>query len=328
MSRAPFTSILGGGIERFLDHKRSVGRRFHTEESAFRLLDRYLVEQHVESTNQITPDLLNAFLLSRPRKRPRSYNHLLCVTRGFLEWLVVQGDLKHCPLEAKPKRRSDERMPFIFDAASARRLLDIAGALPESAQSPFRGPTYRTIFALLYGLGLRVGEACRLLIRDVDFERQLLIIRESKFYKSRLTPFGPQVGNLLQDYLQKRKQRPGGLSADAPLFSLTAKGAIHPCTVSQTFHHLVPQLQLDLPPGTSSPRLHDLRHSFAVGTLSRWYRSGLNPQERLLRLSTFLGHVDPVSTAVYLTISDALLQHANGRYELFAEPVIRGRGRQ
>jgi integrase len=178
------------------------------------------------------------------------------------------------------------------------------------------------------GLGLRVGEACRLLIRDVDLDRQLLIIRESKFYKSRLTPFGPEVGSLLQDYLQKRKNRPGGLSADAPLFSLTAKGAIPPGTVSQTFHHLVTQLQIDLRPGTSSPRLHDLRHSFAVGTLSRWYRSGINPQERLLRLSTFLGHVDPSSTAVYLTISDALLQQANGRFELFAESVIRERDAQ
>jgi integrase len=328
MSRASFTSILSVGIERFLAHKRAVGRRFHTEESALRLLDRYLVEQHVESIDQITPDLLSAFLLSRPRKRPRSYNHLLCVTRALFKWLVVQGDLKDCPMQAKPKRRSDERMPFIFDAASARRLLDIAGALPESAQIPFRGPTYRTIFALLYGLGLRVGEACRLLIRDVDLDRQLLIIRESKFYKSRLTPFGPEVGSLLQDYLQKRKKRSGGLSVDAPLFSLTAKGAIHPCTVSQTFHHLVTQLQLDLRPGTSSPRLHDLRHSFAVGTLSRWYRSGINPQERLVRLSTFLGHVDPSSTAVYLTISDALLQQANGRFELFAESVIRERDAQ
>ena len=325
MRRTLFTSVLSDGIEKFVAHKRSIGRRFDTEERTFRLLDRYLVEQHIDDIEQITPELLDAFLLSRPRKRPRSYNHLLCTTRALLQWLVVQGYLPHCPLEARTKRRSAERIPFIFDATSARLLLDVAGALPELAHVPLRGPTYRTIFALLYGLGLRVGEVSRLLIRDIDFQRQLLIIRESKFYKSRFVPFGPRIDGLLHDFLQTKRQRYGDLREDAPLFSLTAKGAIHPCTISQTFHRLVPQLQLDLKPSTSSPRLHDLRHSFAVGTLLRWYRSGIDPQSRLHRLSTFLGHVDPLSTAVYLTISEVLLQEANNRFEKFAASVVRER---
>ena len=81
------------------------------------------------------------------------------------------------------------------------------------------------------------------------------------------------------------------------------------------------ELALPLPDGVSPPTLHGLRHSFAVGCLLRWYREGLDPGERLLQLSTFMGHVDPASTAVYLTITPELLAEANQRFEAFAAPA-------
>lgn len=172
------------------------------------------------------------------------------------------------------------------------------------------------IFALLYGLGLRVGEAVRLQLGDVDFQRDTLFVRETKFSKSRLVPLGPRLATRLRDYIEKHH---GGTSAsDRPLFSFTKRGCICPETVSQTFHALVPKLGLVLPPGVSSPRLHDLRHAFAVGTLLRWYRQGIDPNCRLIHLSTFLGHVDPNSTAVYLTITEELLREADRRFRAFA----------
>ena len=91
-----------------------------------------------------------------------------------------------------------------------------------------------------------------------------------------------------------------------------------PGTASQVFHRLVTELDFPVPDGVSAPRLHDLRHSFAVGCLLHWYREGVDPQERLFRLSTFLGHVDPASTAQYLTITPALLKQASRRFEAFA----------
>jgi len=184
--------------------------------------------------------------------------------------------------------------------------------------------TYRAIFALLYGLGLRVGEVSRLVCGDVDLERDLLVIRATKFAKSRLVPFGPRIGAVLRDSLQARRQQVRSLTADTPAFSFIRNRAIHPNTISQTFHALVPQLSLRIPPGTSPPRLHDLRHSFAVGTLLRWYRAGIDPQTKLLQLSTFLGHVGPETTAVYLTITDELLREANRRFEQFVRPAIKG----
>jgi integrase len=105
------------------------------------------------------------------------------------------------------------------------------------------------------------------------------------------------------------------------LFSFNGRTYVNPCTASQTFHHLVGDLGLAVPSGVSPPRLHSLRHSFAVGCLLRWYRQGLDPAARLHQLSTFMGHVDPASTAVYLTITPALMEEANRRFEAFAEPA-------
>src|SRR6201995_1758484 len=172
------------------------------------------------------------------------------------------------------------------------------------------------IFSLLYGLGLRVGDAVRLKLGDVDLQRDTLFVRETKFSKSRIVPFGPKLAARLCHYVEERTGDKA--EAERPLFSFTNRGCIRPETVSHTFHGLVPKLDLHLPPGVSPPRLHDLRHAFAVGTLLRWYREGIDPNCRLIHLSTFLGHVDPNSTAVYLTITEELLREADRRFRAFA----------
>jgi integrase len=315
---SPLTGLIG----QFLAHKRALARKFLVEEKALRLLDRYLVQAGVKVLDEVSPEVLDNFLASRPRRTARSYNHLLGTVARLFNWLVDQGILESSPLRARPRRQTVQRIPFLFDPPTARRLLDLAEHLPDNPRAPLRGLTYRTIFGLLYGLGLRVGEVSRLHRGDVDFDRNLLEIRRTKFSKSRLVPFGPHLATSLRRYLDVRTQVRGVLAADAPVFSFVRGGCLNPSTISQTFHSLVPRLGLQVPPGTSPPRAHDLRHSFAVGTLLRWYRAGLDPGVRLLHLSTFLGHVDPGSTAVYLTITQELLHEANRRFEQFARPVV------
>jgi site-specific recombinase XerD len=316
-----FRSPLADSIRGFLAYKRALQRRFDTEDKSLRLLDRYLCEQRIPDMSSITSETLERFLASRPRSHPRSYNHLLGVVGRLFDWLTAQGILAHSPLRTRPRRATVRRIPFLFDAPLARLLLQITDRLRDNPRASLRAPTYRMIFALLYGLGLRVGEVSRLRRKDVDLHRQLLTIRDTKFSKSRLVPFGPRMAEALRDYLQKREQRWGTHLPEAPVFSFTKDRAINPGTISQTFHHLVPQMQLHVSPGCSPPRVHDLRHSFATGTLLRWYREGINPADHLLQLSTFLGHVDPTSTAVYLTVTADLLQEANARFSRFAASV-------
>lgn len=315
-----FQSLLAGGIRSFLQHKRALGRNFRAEESALRLLDRYLVEQGVSCPESLSSALLDDFLTTRPRVRPRSYNHLVGVLHRLFSWLVVQGDLPGNPLCARPRRATAQQRPYLFDIPTALRLLEAASGLPDRAKGAQRGKIYPMVFALLFGLGLRVGEVSRLHRADVDLDRRLLVIRNTKFSKTRLVPMGPRLADRLALYLRDAELYRGPLSPDHPVFSFGHHRPIHPGTISQTFHRLVPELGLDLSPGVSPPHLHHLRHSFAVATLLRWYRSGIDPGQRLLQLSTFMGHVNPTSTAVYLTITADLLQEAAGRFERFTAP--------
>lgn len=322
-----FRSVLAPHIERYIQTKRAGGRKFACEVRELRLFDRFVYERRIRSLPEINARHIEAYLASRPRRRPRSYNHLLGAVRRLFRWLVIQRELGHSPVCQRPRRDTARRIPFIFAPEDAHRLLACAGTLPTKGGTLLRGPTYRTMFAVLYALGLRVGEACRLQCKDVDRDRQLLIVRDTKFGKSRLVPFGPKVGALLTQYLDRRFPGESKPPPDAPIFSLRGKRPINPCTVSQTFHAMLPKLDFASRPGIASPRLHDLRHSCAVRALLRWYRQGDDPTARLLHLSTFLGHASTESTAVYLTITPELLEEASTRFERYAQGSFEGHER-
>jgi integrase len=310
------SATLATAVADFLAHKRALGRKYRTEAATLHLLVAFSEQHRVADLAELTPSLLEAFLASRPRSRARSFNHLVGVLGCFLDWAVSQQRLEASPLVRTRRRETDRRVPFLFDADQARRLLKAAAALPDNARAAGRGSTYHAIFALCYGLGLRAGEACGLRIGHVDVQRQLLVVRGGKFGKSRLVPYGPRMAELLTRQLEHRR---GG--DEEPLFSFDLRRSVHPSTASQVFHRLVTTLAFPVPEGVSPPVLHCLRHSFAVGCLLRWYREGVDPQARLYRLSTFMGHVSPASTAVYLTITPQLLAEASRRFETFARPA-------
>jgi integrase len=304
----------------FVAHKRALGRKYRTEEATLRLLLAFCDQRGVQDLRQLTPGLVEDFIASRPRARARSFNNVVGTLDCFLDWAVTQQRLDTSPLHRIRRRETDRRLPFIFDTTRARQLLEAAAALPDNPRAIARGRTYHTIFALCYGLGLRAGEACGLLLGDVDVDRQLLVVRGGKFGKSRLVPHGPRIGELLAGQLERRGVQ-GAQEPDAPLFTFDGRRCVHPGTASLTFRSLLAELAFPVPEGVETPHLHCLRHSFAVGCLLRWYREGLDPSTRLFQLATFMGHVDPASTAVYLTITPELLSEANRRFEAFAEPA-------
>lgn len=266
-----FDSPLAEGIVRFIEHKRVLGRRYETEVYALRLFDRYLVERRVRALGAITPELVDAFLLSRPRRRPRSFNHLLGVLHRLFDWLVARDVVGRSPVHGRMRRAGSQRIPFIFAPEQIRRLLDAAVRLPDAPGATLRGPTFHAIFATLYGLGLRVSEACRLNVSDVDRRRALLVIRDTKFGKDRLVPFGPRMAEMLDHYLAQRRARDCSFADDEPLFSIRSGGRLRRQRVGSVFRKLIPRIGLDVPKDASPPRVHDLRHSFAVRTLLRWY---------------------------------------------------------
>lgn len=327
MSRVtrPFRSAAADAMRAFVRYHRALGKRFDTEELALKLFDEHLAVCKTPSLAAITPAVVNDFVCSRNRPAAKSHNHLIGVLRRWFAWLVTQEQLSTSPLLLTPRRLNGTRPPFLFNQAQAQRLIEVAGQLKDNNRAHQRGIIYPMIFALLYGLGLRVGEVARLCVQDVDWARSVLSIRETKFLKSRLVPMGPKMALHLKDYLHQREGKVGLLAPADPLFSFgdDKSRPINPSTVTQTFHHLLPTLGLDIPAGVAPPRLHCLRHSFAVGTLLRWYRQGVEPGDRLLLLSTFMGHSHPSSTAVYLTITAELRHEANLRFQRFASPLLR-----
>ena len=206
MSRpcAALRSLLAGPIGAFLQYKTALGCKYQTEAAALHLLDGFIADQRVVALDQIDPRLIDAFLASRPRAHVRSYNHLVGVTRRFFAWALVQGIVERNPVNACPRRITGQRIPYLFSLAEAQQLLEAARSMRTRPKAPHRALVYETVFALLYGLGLRVGEVTRLLVSDVDFERATLSVRDTKFYKSRLVPFGPRMGERLARYLDQR----------------------------------------------------------------------------------------------------------------------------
>ena len=151
------TENLGCVVDQFLAHKRTLGRKYRQRGGRTRLLVRFAEKHHVDRLDQLTAALLDDFLASRPRSRPRSFNHLLGVVRGLLDWAVTYELLQTSPLHTRRRRATTARIPFVFDIAAARRLLDAAAALPDNPRARQRGPTYRGDLRPL----LRAGAARR-----------------------------------------------------------------------------------------------------------------------------------------------------------------------
>jgi integrase len=183
-----------------------------------------------------------------------------------------------------------------------------------SARFALQRETLRTIVLLLYSTGLRAGEVSRLCIGDVDLAARTLFVRETKFFKSRLVPISESLAVELATYLEKR----GALAATsprAPFFISRCRRSIPPRNLSFVFHELVKSAGIAARPGGHGPRLHDLRHTFAVRRVLGWYRAGADVTVKLPLLATYLGHGNVLSTHVYLTATAELLREASGRFE-------------
>jgi site-specific recombinase XerD len=209
-------------------------------------------------------------------------------------------------------------VPYLFTREEVHRLLD-ATSRYRTGRFHLEPHTFRALVLLLYGAGLRLGEALHLTLADVDLPAALLTIRDTKFYKTRLVPLGPDLCGAMRHFAERRQGDYSTQAAESAFLVDRNGWPLKDGTVRQAFAQLRRCAGIRRTDGARyQPRLHDLRHAFAGHRLTTWYRSGADVQRLLPHLSTYLGHVTIAATQVYLTMTPELLREASLRFERYA----------
>lgn len=238
--------------------------------------------------------------------------------RGFFAYLVTRGHLTASPLPEPGPSIPRSFEPYIYSRDELQWLLD-ATAILEDSRSPLQHATFRTLLLVLYGAGLRPSEGLRLRCCDVNLDERVLAIWDTKFFKSRLVPIGTALAAALGTYHKARRRLPMLADARSAFFASRTGDVITLSRLEKVFVRLREHAGVQSPSGARwQPRLHDMRHTFALHRLIAWYREGVDVQARLPLLSTYLGHVNLSGTQAYLTMTPELLAEASKRFERYA----------
>jgi integrase len=294
----------------YLTIRRAVGYKLERTEH---LLFSFVGFLEAQGSARITSELALRWATLPSKASPGWWRSRLCVTRCFARHMGAIDPSTEVPptgLLPRPNASSSRATPFLYSATEVAALM----AASRSIRSALVAATCETLIGLLAVTGMRVGEAVRLDRDDLDWDRGLLRVRDSKFDRSREVPLHQTTLDALRRYSRARDDR--FPQPRSPSFFVTRSGR-RPSygTVNWHFERFVRQAGLRPRSARCRPRLHDFRHSFACATLEDWYRSGVDVQPRLPLLATCLGHVDPASTYWYLSGKPELLALAAERLE-------------
>lgn len=296
-------------VEAFLKERRQAGLALRMMASQLRSFAHFADDRGHRGS--LSRELVLTWAQASERPSPKTAAGRLAQLQPFIQFChrldpsssVVPADF----FGSYPRRV----IPHIYTRQEIRSLVEAvrrwrpAGCL--------RAESYATLFGLLAATGLRLSEGLNLERRDVDLQRALLHIREGKFNKSRYVPLHPTTVHALQRYARRRDRDP--LSTTTPLFFVADKGRRLPvASVRYAFDQTRRKLGWHCRGNRPAPRIHDLRFTFICRRLERWYAQGVNIDQRMLSLCTYLGHVNPTSTYWYLTGTPRLMRLAARRF--------------
>lgn len=317
----PSVTALDYWISEWLAHQRALGRAYDQTEWVLRHMCQFVA-------NIPAPDLDGAgFDLWCD-----SLQNLSSTTRRMRQLIVRQFCLYRqraepdcfAPNPLYFARLRPYRSPVIIAPEQIARMCIAADSLAPTTRSPLRPVAVRLAIIILYTAGLRRGELVRLTLDDVDSRTGVLRIRESKFHRSRLVPLSPDASEELRAYLRHRLAPPFDTRGQSPLLC-NGIGAGHEYTgagMAEAINRLF-MIAGIVDSEDRKPRVHDLRHSFAVEALMRWYRAGADVQSSLPRLAMYMGHVSIVSTAHYLHFVPAVREIASDRFQAACGELIK-----
>lgn len=241
-------------------------------------------------------------------------NYRLCVVRTFARYLSISDTTVEVPAMGLLPYSPPRATPYLYSVAEIMALLDAASIL----SCPQRRGTMATLVGLLATTGLRVGEAIQLDVTDIETDRQLLRVRDTKFGKTREVLLHPTAIAALEKYRADRVRWQPASDCPALFLSLAGTRLLY-CNVHHAFQRMVVEAGLSARSGKCRPRIHDLRHSFAVASMLDTYTAGGDGQAQLALISTYLGHTDPAATYWYLSAAPELMAAAADRLAAYEE---------
>ena len=312
---------LGTAIRKYVAAKRSSGMAFENGQYILRVFTR--IAGCRTSISKLPSDVVRTFLSSHG-PGTRYWNEKYHILNGFWTFAIQRGYTDWSPLPARALKELRLFSPHIYTHDELKRLLAGIHTCQEK-WCRLEPISFRTSILLLYGAGLRIGEAIRLTCSDVDLSDSTLTIRCTKFYKTRRVAISSQLCDVLREYDDNRRARGHLRYEGSPFLTYNNGDAVRRGLLEDAFRRLRHHVGIGPTKGRGQPRIHDLRHTFAVHRVIAWYRSGLDVQRLLPGLSTHLGHVDLASTQVYLTMTPELLLEASLRFERYAGEVVHER---
>ena len=322
--RGGFRSGVAASIRLYLETRRALGRACKEEEAILRCWDDFLV-RHYGKTREVMLEMFHAWAQAMPTLAPGVRRDRMRMVRNFLLFYARQHPKTAIPDLWTFPRPGPRQLPRLVSVKEMARILATAARLPPSHQNPLRADTVRLALVLLFCCGLRRGEVLRLRIRDFDPCENTLLVETTKFHKSRLVPLPKSVAIEVRSYLALRRRKKRMTEPDGPLLwsnnPLTAQKTYSASALADNWQLLCIAAGV-LNERGRPPRLHDLRHSFAVAALTRWYKQGADVQNKLPHLATYLGHVSPVSTHYYLHLSSGLSNVASRRFHQYVHDIF------
>ena len=305
---------LRDSIERYIAWRRAHGAKFVTSAGLLHCFCKH-VGGNLDCDAVGEAEVLSFLAGNGPltRSRANKYGALA----GFWRYAISRGDATRSPLPAldDEPRKPRSALPYVYSHDELRRLfraIDVRWQRPVQLDRD----TLRALLLVLYGAGLRFGEAQRLTLSDVNLSDAILTVRDTKFYKNRLVPVGPQLTVALRAYAAKRAERPLPLGMDSTFLANRDGTSLAKRTVQTAFAKLLQAAGIEASDNARrAPCLHSLRHAAAVNRLTSWYRRGADVQRLLPVLSTWLGHAHLDGTQVYLSMTPELLQEASLRFD-------------
>jgi integrase/recombinase XerD len=320
LARMHLASGLAASLRAYLATRRALGRRFTLEENILRRWDDFL-SRHYRAARVVSPEMFNRWAQTMPGLTANVRRSHLRVVRNFLLFHARNHSKTYLPDLATFPKPCPYLTPRLVTPAEMGRVLATAQRLPPSHTNPVRAQTVHLALVLLFCCGLRRGELLRLQLRHFDGKEAVLRIEATKFHKSRLVPLAASVAQEMRSFVELRRRHRLPVHPDSPLLWNNRRPAPDDCYCAVALNANWQQLCLAagiLDGQGRPPRLHDLRHSFAVSALHRWYQQGVEVQAKLPHLATYLGHVCAVSTHHYLHLTPDLRAAASQRFHQYA----------